>query len=132
MIRRTIKKSLISSFIAVFIIDLIGHFLLSTPAETYSYFLAKFIFYFIFTLIFLAKIDKIRIKNSIIGGLIIASIWGIYYNVLPVIFNYIPLGIPLSEISFLGMGILGSGIAFGLLHIIGFVGGMSAVKRFVR
>jgi hypothetical protein len=63
-----------------------------------------------------------------IGGIIVASLWGMYYNVLPLIFDYYPFGIPLRGLTFLGMGIFGTGLAFGIVHTLAFVGGYYATK----
>jgi hypothetical protein len=57
------------------------------------------------------------------AGVVVASLWGMYYNVLPALFDYYPYGISLRGLSFLGMGLVGTGIAFGVVHTAAFVAG---------
>lgn len=132
--RTTIFTSLLISAIGVFVIDYFSHLLFSSPMETMPYFLAKMTLYFIFSLLFLSVFD-LR-KNEFIkvagAGIAVSLIWGAYYNILPLLFDYYPFGISLSGITFLGMGILGTGLAFGIVHTLAFVGGYYSAKRIVR
>jgi hypothetical protein len=93
--------------------------------ETPAYFMAKMTLYLVGAVIFLSffNLNKHQSFKVLTAGFIIASLWGIYYNVLPVLFDFYPFGIPLNGLSFLGMGILGTGLAFGLVHIAAFVVG---------
>lgn len=125
MNKQIIIRSLLIATIGVYVVDYFSHLYFSTPMETPAYFLVKAVFFFIFSLFFLRKefIFKkfnTRLKNALFGGVVIASFYGIYYNVLPY-FGYNPLGISLYGISFLGMGILGTGAAFGIIHTLSFV-----------
>lgn len=131
---RIVISSIIISVIAVFVIDYFSHLLFSNPMETIAYFLAKMAMYFIFSIIFLSSTNLSR-KESIkviVGGVIVASIWGSYYNILPEIFDYYPSGISLRGLTFLGMWLWGTGIAFGIIHTIAFVGGYYANKVIMK
>jgi hypothetical protein len=55
-------------------------------------------------------------------------LWGIYYNILPPIFDYYPFGIALAGLCFLGMGLFGTGLAFGTIHTVAFIGGYYSAK----
>lgn len=121
-------KYLIQSFliaiIGVIVIDLPSHFFFSSPMETLGYFLMKMSYYFAFSYIFLIFIDlkpKKELIKVLVAGVIISTFWGIYYNIIPMIFGFTPFGIPLSSISFLGTSIFLTGLAFGLIHIFAFV-----------
>lgn len=123
-------RALLISAIGVFVIDYISHLLFSNPMETLAYFLAKAAVYFVFSTLFLIFIryERKEFKKVVIGGIVVASLWGSYYNVLPLILGYYPFGISLRYLSFLGMGILGTGAAFGTVHTLAFVGGYYATK----
>lgn len=123
-------NSLFISIIGVFVIDYFSHLLFSNPMETTPYFLAKATLYFVFSFVFLSifKLDKNEFIKVLIGGVVVASFWGLYYNVLPLVFDYYPFGIPLAGLTFLGMGILGTGLAFGLVHTLAFIGGYYSSK----
>jgi len=127
-------RSIIIAVIGVFVIDYFSHLLFSNPMETTPYFLAKFSLYIVFSFIFLSVLDlgKKESAKVIIGGLIVASLWGTYYNILPALFDYYPFGIPLNGLTFLGMGLLGTGIAFGLVHTVAFIGGYYASKFVIK
>lgn len=131
MVNKLVKiliKALILAAIAVFLVDLLGHIFFVDKLETADYFLAKFSLYFIFSIIFLAFF-KLRFLTIAIGGVIVASLFGIYYNVLPPILNYVPFGIPLDELSFLGFDSLFiNGILFGTLHVLAFITGAFTIK----
>lgn len=122
---KLIISSVLIAVVGVFVIDYLSHFLFSNPMETIGYFIGKMSLYFIFSIIFLSivKLDKREFIKVAVGGIIVASLWGMYYNVLPVIFAYYPTGIALNGLSFLGMGLLGTGIAFGIVHTVAFIGG---------
>ena len=123
--KKIIIGSLFISILGVFVIDYFSHLLFSNPMETTGYFLGKLSLYFVFSIIFLSvmNLEKREFIKVAVGGIIVASIWGMYYNVLPAIFDYYPTGIALNGLSFLGMGLLGTGIAFGIVHTLAFVGG---------
>jgi len=118
-------SSLIISIIGVFGIDYFSHLLFSNPMETVPYFIAKATVYFIFSIIFLSvmNLGKNEFIKVAIGGIVVASLWGMYYNVFPSLFNYYPFGISLRGLTFLGMGLFGTGFAFGTVHSLAFVGG---------
>ena len=118
-------SSLLISIIGVFVIDYFSHLLLSNPMETVGYFIWKMTLYFIFSIIFLSifNLKEHEFIKVLVAGIIVALIWGAYYNILPAIFNYYPSGIALRGLTFLGMGILGSGFAFGTVHTLAFLGG---------
>ena len=118
-------SSLIISIIGVFVIDYFSHLLFSNPMETTTYFLGKMTLYFIFSILFLSifNLQKNEFRKVLIAGITVALIWGAYYNILPAIFDYYPFGIALKGLSFLGMGLLGTGLAFGIVHTLAFVGG---------
>lgn len=119
---------LIVAGVAVLIIDLPTHFFLTSPNETFSYFFTKFIVYYIYSSVFL-NFFKLKFLNIAIGGAIIATLWGIYYNILPLLFDYTPYGIALNGIAFLGItNYLITGLLFGLTHTIGFIAGVYGVK----
>lgn len=123
-------SSIIISLIGVWIIDYFSHLFFSNPMETTPYFLAKMTLYFVFSIIFLTffNFDKNEFRKVLVAGVIVALIWGTYYNILPALFDFYPFGIPLNGITFLGMGLLGTGIAFGTVHTIAFVGGYYGSK----
>lgn len=121
-------NSLLISVIGIFIIDYFSHLLFSNPMETFSYFLTKMTLYFVFSFIFLSvfNLQKSEFPKVLIAGVVVASLWGMYYNVFPMIFNYYPYGISLYGLTFLGMGLFGTGLAFGIIHTLAFIGGYYA------
>ena len=123
--KKVLFGSLLISILGVFVIDYFSHLLFSNPMETYGYFLGKTFAYFVFSIIFLSvmNLGKREFVKVLIGGIIIASLWGMYYNIFPYIFSYYPYGIALKGLTFLGLGLLGTGIAFGTVHTLAFVGG---------
>ena len=118
-------SSLIIVAVGVFIIDYFSHLLFSNPMETLPYFFAKAALFFVFSFAFLSLINlkMHEFLKILVGGIVVSSLWGIYYNVLPAIFDYYPFGIPLRGLSFLNMGLFGTGLAFGTVHTIAFLGG---------
>ncbi len=133
MIKNPIKvivSALSISVIGVYIIDYFSHLLFSEPMETTGYFLGKFTVFFVFSILFLSYINltKREFKKVLIGGIVVASIWGSYYNVLPILFDYYPAGIALNGLTFLNMGLFGTGVAFGIVHTTAFVGGYYLTK----
>ncbi len=122
---KLVLNSLLIAAIGVFIINYFSHKFLSSPMETLPYFLVKSAVYFIFSLLFLGfiNLEKKEFLKVAGGGIIVALIWGAYYNVLPGILNYSPFGISLYGLTFLGMGVFGTGLAFGIVHTLAFVGG---------
>lgn len=126
-----LARSVLIAIVGVFVIDYFSHLLFSDPMETFSYFLAKMAFYIVFSFIFLSVLDlnKNEFIKVLIGGVVVSSLWGMYYNVLPIVFDYYPFGISLGGLSFLGMGILGTGIAFGTVHTLAFMGGYYSSKK---
>jgi len=130
---KIVISSLLISVIGVFVIDYFSHLLFSNPMETMPYFLAKSTLYFVFSIVFLSVFDlqKKELLKVIFAGIVVASLWGIYYNILPVLFDYYPFGIPLNGLTFLGMGLLGTGIAFGTVHTISFIGGYYAARGII-
>jgi hypothetical protein len=126
--------ALLIAVIGVLGIDYVSHLLFSNPMETPAYFLAKMILYFLFSLLFLSfiAVEKKEFAKVLAGGVAVAALWGMYYNVLPLLFDYYPFGIPLAGLSFLGMGLLGTGIAFGAVHTLAFMGGYYAATRITR
>lgn len=127
-------SSLLLSAIGIFVIDYFSHFLFSNPMETMGYFLAKMTLYFIFSMIFLStlNLNKKELLKVLVGGAVVASIWGAYYNILPALFDYYPFGIALNGLTFLGMWLWGTGIAFGIIHTVAFVWGYYASKFLVK
>lgn len=93
--------------------------------ETEAYFLTKLTWFFIFSIIFLSitNTEKRSFIKVLGAGILVSLIWGAYYNVLPILFDFYPFGIPLEGLSFLGMGLLGTGLAFGTVHTLAFVVG---------
>jgi hypothetical protein len=122
---KLVVDSLLISIIGVFGVDYFSHLFFSNPMETLPYFFAKMTMYFVFSLVFLATMDlkKKQFLKVLIGGIIVSSLWGIYYNVLPEIFEFYPFGIALKGLTFLGMGVFGTGLAFGTVHTIAFIVG---------
>ncbi len=123
-------SSLLISVIGVFVIDYFSHLLFSKPMETIPYFLVKFILYFVFSIIFLRilNLDKKEFIKVVLGGIAVSLLFGIYYNILPAAFDFYPLGISLEGLTFLGMGLFGTGLAFGIVHTSAFVGGYYSSK----
>lgn len=122
---KIVVSAILLAVIGVQGIDYISHLLFSNPMETPAYFLAKMTLYFVSAVIFLSffNLNKHRFLKVLIASIIVASLWGTYYNILPVLFDFYPFGIPLIGLSFLGMGILGTGLAFGIVHTVAFSGG---------
>ena len=129
-----IISSLLISIIGVFVIDYFSHLLFSNPMETVPYFIAKAVAYFIFSILFLSfiNLEKREFIKVAFGGIIVASLWGMYYNVFPALFYYYPFGISLRGLTFLGMGLFGTGLAFGTVHVLAFVGGYYFSKLIFR
>lgn len=111
--------------VGVFGVDYFSHLLFSSPMETASYFLSKFVLYCIFsiTFLFFFKLQKHEFGTVAGAGVVVSALWGIYYNVLPLLFGYYPFGIALQGLTFFGMGLLGTGVAFGVVHTLAFVVG---------
>ena len=123
-------QSFLISFIGVFVIDYFSHLLFSNPMETMPYFLAKMTLYFLFSIIFLLtlNLNKNEFIKVAVGGISVSLLWGMYYNILPAIFDYYPFGISLRGLTFLGMGLFGTGLAFGTVHTLAFIGGYYSSK----
>ena len=123
-------QSFLISFIGVFVIDYFSHLLFSNPMETMPYFLAKMALYFLFSIIFLLtlNLNKNEFIKVSVGGISVSLLWGMYYNILPAIFDYYPFGISLRGLTFLGMGLFGTGLAFGTVHTLAFIGGYYSSK----
>ena len=122
---KIIISSILIAVIGIFVIYYFSHLLFSNPMETLGYFLGKTTLYFIFSVIFLStfNLQKNEFKKVLIAGIIVASLWGMYYNIFPAILGYYPYGIALNGLTFLGMGLFGTGLAFGIVHTIAFLGG---------
>jgi len=131
---KIITRSLLVSLSGVFVVDYFFHLFFSDPMETPPYFMSKATLYFVFSVIFLLiiKLDKNEFLKVAIGGVIVASIWGAYYNILPTIFDYYPFGISLRDLTFLGMGLFGTGLAFGTVHTLSFICGHYFSKSIVK
>ncbi|MFA6257924.1 MAG: hypothetical protein WC671_02880 [Candidatus Paceibacterota bacterium] len=127
---KIVLDAIIISVLGVYVIDYFSHLLFSNPMETLPYFIVKFVLYLVFSIFFLSFIDvsKKEFRKVVIGGIVVASIFGIYYNILPSIFDFYPAGISLSGLTFLGMGLFGTGLAFGIVHTLAFVGGYYSTK----
>lgn len=118
-------SALLIAVIGVFGVDYFSHLLFSNPMETAPYFLAKLTLYFMFSIAFLSMFG---LRDNTFGvvagaGVIVAALWGLYYNVLPLLFGYYPFGISLQGLTFLGMGLFGTGLAFGIVHTTAFIVG---------
>jgi len=127
---KTVMQSFLISAIGVFAVDYFSHLLFSNPMETMPYFLAKMALYFIFSIIFLLtlNLNKNEFIKVAVGGISVSLLWGMYYNILPAIFDYYPFGISLRGLTFLGMGLFGTGLAFGTVHTLAFIGGYYSSK----
>ncbi len=129
-------SSIVISLVGVYVIDYFSHLLFSNPMETIPYFMAKMVLYFVFSMIFLSFVDttKKEFVKVAVAGIIVSLLWGFYYNILPVImdkfFNidFYPFGIALEGLTFLGMGLFGTGLAFGIVHTLAFIGGYYSTK----
>lgn len=124
-VKEKLIRPVFIAIVGVFVIDYFSHLLFSSPMETFAYFLAKMTLYIIFSAIFLSVLDlnKNEFIKVVFGGVAVSSLWGMYYNVFPIVFDYYPFGIPLEGLNFLGMGLLGTGLAFGIVHTLAFIGG---------
>ncbi len=131
---KTALRSLIISVVGVFVIDYFSHLLFSSPMETIAYFLAKLGLYIVFSILFLSLInlEKSEFGKVVAGGVAVSLTWGAYYNILPAIFHYYPFGIALHGLTFLGLGLFGTGLAFGIVHTLAFIGGYYATKVISR
>lgn len=124
-------NSLVITGVGVFVIDYFSHLVFSDPMETVPYFLTKAALYFVFSILFLSfvHLEHKRFLKVFIAGIVVSLMWGFYYNILPAVmdsvFNidFYPFGIVLSGLTFLGMGLWGTGFAFGVVHTAAFVGG---------
>ena len=130
---KIVLRSFLIAIIGVGVVDYFSHLLFSNPMETPGYFLAKMGLYFVFSLVVLAlfKFQGYEFLKVTLAGIVVALMWGAYYNVLPAIFDFYPLGISLSGLTFWDMGLLGTGLAFGIVHTLAFVGGYYSTK-FIR
>ncbi|GEM_PF-907035 len=127
---KTVGNALLISVIGVFGIDYFSHLFFSDPMETFVYFLAKLSLYVVFSVVFLSFVhgEKKELFKVVVAGVFISLLWGTYYNILPLLLGYYPFGIPLAGLTFWGMGFLGTGVAFGTVHTIAFIGGYYASK----
>ncbi|KKR47072.1 MAG: hypothetical protein UT80_C0011G0003 [Parcubacteria group bacterium GW2011_GWC1_40_13] len=84
----------------------------------------------LFSIIFLLtlNLNKNEFIKVAVGGISVSLLWGMYYNILPAIFDYYPFGISLRGLTFLGMGLFGTGLAFGTVHTLAFIGGYYSSK----
>lgn len=126
--------AVIISAVGVYVIDYFSHLLFSSPMETTPYFLAKLTLYFMFSILFLSFTDvsKKEFIKVAVAGVVVSSLWGMYYNVFPLIFDYYPFGLPLGGLTFLGMGLFGTGLAFGIVHTIAFTVGYYSSKFMIN
>ena len=123
---KLLLASLLATFIAI-LFDFIIHYTLSSPMETFGYFFIKFTIYYIFATIFLILLKQTFLK-IVIAGIVISSLFGIYYNLLPAI-GYTPFGISLKGLSVLGISsYLFVGLFFGIVHTLGFMLGIYSTK----
>lgn len=122
---KIVVHALLIALIGVLAVDRTAHLLFSSPMENGAYFIAKMALYAIFSVVFLSafNLKKKEFLKVAIAGIVVASMWGIYYNILPFVFNYTPFGLPLRYLSFLGMGLFGTGVAFGVVHTLAFIAG---------
>ena len=120
--------------VGVFGVDYFSHLFFSNPMETLPYFLAKLVLYFVFSVVFLSMFGLRDNKFGVVagGGVVVSALWGIYYNVLPLLFGYYPFGIALNGLTFLGMGLFGTGLAFGIVHTAAFVVGYYVTTYIVK
>lgn len=117
------------------IFDAIFHFFFSSPFETVPYFLAKFVVFSFGALVFLLVVKKKALVfwKVLLGGVVVASVWGLYYNVLPAIFNFNPFGIALKGLSVLGShNLFVTGLFFGVVHTFAFVVGFYLSKEIMK
>lgn len=123
-------SSVIISTVGVYVIDYFSHLLFSNPMETMPYFLAKLTLYFVFSILFLSfiNVSKKEFIKVATAGIVVSSLWGMYYNIFPLIFDYYPFGISLGGLTFMGMGLLGTGFAFGFVHTLAFIAGYYSSK----
>lgn len=133
-VKEKLIRPVLIAIVGVFVIDYISHLLFSSPMETFAYFAAKMTLYIIFSAAFLSVLDlkKNEFIKVAIGGVAVSSLWGMYYNVFPIVFDYYPFGIPLEGLKFLGMGLLGTGLAFGIVHTLAFIGGYYSSKIILK
>jgi len=127
-------SSLLISFIGVYIIDYFSHLLFSNPMEPLPYFFVKTTLYFVFSIIFLSvfNLSKKEFIKVLVAGIVVSAIFGIYYNVLPALFDFYPVGVALEGLTFLGMGLFGTGLAFGAVHTLAFMGGYYSSKLILK
>lgn len=127
-------SALIIPLLGVGVIDYFSHFFFSEPMETPGYFLGKMTMFFVFSLFFLSlvNLNKKEFTKVVAGGIAVSLMWGAYYNILPELFDFYPYGIALRGLTFLGMGLFGTGLAFGTVHTLAFVGGYYAAKWVVK
>lgn len=124
--------SLTTALLAI-ILDFFIHLTLTIEMENAGYFGTKFILFFIVAFIFFLLFKPTFFK-IIILAIIASGLFGIYYNILPAIFDFTPFGIPLSELRFIGLeesGIILTGFLFGLTHIISVIIGASVGSLFI-
>jgi hypothetical protein len=137
--RITVQSALLA-VIGVYGVDYFSHLLFSSPMETVLYFLAKMGLYFIFSILFLSCMNLSRNEGwkVVISGIVVALIWGTYYNILPYVLDryfsidFYPFGIPLAGLTFLGLGLFGTGLAFGIVHTLAFIVGYYLSKFIIR
>ncbi len=132
--------AVIISVIGVYVIDYFSHLLFSNPMETLPYFMAKWVLYFVFSIVFLYFIDvsKKEFIKVAGAGIIVSLLFGFYYNIIPIIMekffsiDFYPFGIALKGLTFLNMGLLGTGLAFGIVHTLAFIGGYYSEKFILK
>ncbi len=127
-------SSIIIAAVGVFVIDYFSHLLFSEPMETLGYFFGKMAAYALFSFLFLSFTDlrKKEFLKAAVGGIMVASLWGMYYNIFPLLYGYSPFGISLAGLTFLGMGVFGTGLAFGIVHTLAFIGGYYTNKLIMK
>lgn len=131
---KIVMSSFLITVVGVFVIDYFSHLVFSDPMETMPYFITKAALYFVFSILFLYFVDlkKKRFLKVFIAGIVVSLMWGFYYNMLPAVMDsvfdidFYPFGIALNGLTFLGMGLFGTGFAFGVVHTAAFIGGYYA------
>ena len=85
--------------------------------ETLPYFMAKWPF-ILYSQFFLSIFN---LKRELVKVLVV-----IFFRQW--CFDYYPFGISLRGLTFLGMGLFGTGLAFGTVHALAFMGGYYSAK----
>ena len=124
------KRALLTAFVTVFI-DFLFHYFFTSPMETLTYFVVKFLLAFLIaTFMFSLSSLKKKYKITIISSLIFSALMSIYYRTWELIEANAPLGSRAPDIYGISRGFLleFAGVWYFAHALFFFIGALLALK----